>query len=293
MIPDDTLVDDVEAFLSLHAPDWSSKSVQPWPSSGTDNALFLLGNDCVLRLPSRSSAVESLEKELVWLPKLTGLPLAVPKVLFHGQVKAELGFEFGILTWLEGSDATPGAIEDRRLAAGALAHFLSKLRSIPTEGAPLAGPENSNRGVELATLSEKTLASIEVLADEIHADAARRIWEQACLAPFEGQPTWVHGDLKADNMLAKDGQLTAVIDWGLAAVGDPAVDIAAAWTWVEQEARPSFKSASGVDDATWTRARGWALYCSVIALSYYRGRSHETLCAQSRRTLRRLGVRRG
>ncbi|MCR8551033.1 aminoglycoside phosphotransferase family protein [Salipiger sp. P9] len=281
-----------EALLSNYAPDWALKSVEAIESSGTDNALFLLDDDCVLRIPTRPSAVDPLTKELMWLPSLAGLPLEVPKVLFHGRTKSQLGFDFGILTWIKGSVATEDRIDDPIVAAGALGDCLSKLHQKPIDNAPHAGPGNNNRGVDLTELTEKTLASIKVLADEIHANDARDLWRQACSMPFRDSPVWVHGDLKADNMLAQDGRLTAVIDWGLSAVGDPAVDIAAAWTWVAPEARAVFQSASGADDASWKRAQGWALYCATIALSFYRGRSHETLCDQSRRTLQMLGLQR-
>ncbi|RMA41866.1 aminoglycoside phosphotransferase family protein [Rhodophyticola porphyridii] len=281
-----------EALLSTYASGWAHKTVQAIKSSGTDNALFLLDDDCVLRIPIRPSAVELLTKELVWLPSFAGLPLEVPKVLFHSQTKSQLGFDFGILTWLEGSVASEDRIDDPIAAAGALGSFLCKLHQKPIKNAPHAGPGNNNRGIDLAELTEKTLSSIEVLADEIHADEARDLWQHACSMPFRGRPVWTHGDLKADNMLAQDGQLAAVIDWGLSAVGDPAVDIAAAWTWVSPEARAVFQSASGADDASWKRAQGWALYCATIALSFFRGRSHEVLCNQSRRTLQMLGLRR-
>ena len=285
-------VGDAEALLCGYASDWAHKTVQAIESGGTDNALFLLDDDCVLRIPIRPSAVAPLTKELMWLPSLAGLPLEVPTVLFHGQTKSQLGFDFGILTWLEGSNASEDRIDDPVVAAGALGSFLSELHQKPIENAPHAGAGNNNRGVDLTELTDKTLSSIEVLADEIYADDARDLWQQACSMPFRGRPVWVHGDLKADNMLTRGGQLTAVIDWGLSAVGDPAVDISAAWTWVSPEARAEFQFASGADDASWKRAQGWALYCATIALSFYRDRSHEALCEQSRRTLQRLGLRR-
>lgn len=285
-------IEDITALLSTYAPDWALDSVRPVSSTGTDNALFMLGDDHVLRIPGRKPAVKLLRKELLYLPRLAGLLLAVPKVLFHGQTQNELGFDFGVLEWLKGSVATPDQIDDPAQAACDLANFLAALRNVPTDGAPVAGPENGNRGAELAGLTNKTLASIEVLADEIHANAARDLWRQACSTPFKGPLVWVHGDLKADNMLARNGHLTSAIDWGLAAAGDPAVDLAAAWTWIEPDARKVFQTACDQDDATWNRAQGWALYSAVIALSYYRNRSHETLCAQSRRTLQMLGLRR-
>ena len=281
---------DVRALLALHAPEWGIKRIEKVASAGTDNALFRLDDNCLLRIPSRPSAVEPLRKELIWLPKFTGLSLSVPQVLLQSQTHNELGFDFGIYAWLDGEEAFPDRIDDLTQASKSLATFLTTLRKMPTDGAPLAGPHNNNRGIVLSELTDKTMTSIETLSDEINAEAARAIWEAACSNPFDAQPTWVHGDLKSDNMLAKGGRLSAVIDWGLSAVGDPAVDLATAWTWVTPENRAAFQNECNVSQTDWNRAKGWAVYCAVIALSYYRGRSHDALCKQSRQTLQNLGL---
>jgi len=81
---------------------------------------------------------------------------------------------------------------------------------------------------------------------------------------------WLHGDLQAGNLLAVDGRLSAVIDFGCLGVGDPACDVAAAWTYLSADSRNAFRAALPVDDATWARARGWALSVGLIALPYYR-----------------------
>ena len=47
-------------------------------------------------------------------------------------------------------------------------------------------------------------------------------------------PSVIHGDLGAEHMLVRDGRLAAVIDWGDAAVGDPALD----YSWLVHELVP-------------------------------------------------------
>ncbi|MBD8893227.1 aminoglycoside phosphotransferase family protein [Roseibium litorale] len=283
-------LDSAKALLARFAASWASLPIREVISSGTDNALFLLGDESVLRIPKRESAAILLEKELAWLPRLQALPLAVPKVLFHGKAKQETGFDFGIFKWEPGGIATPDQIADTDQAAEGLGRFLTGLHKVDTDGAPVAGQANHMRGVSLPALTKNVIAGIEVLADEINAPEARRIWEEACAAAPAQRAVWLHGDLKADNMLASGGALTAIIDWGLAAVGDPAVDYAAAWSWVAPQSRGIFRVSCGLSEDDWSRARGWALHNAVIALSYYRGRSHEALCEQSRLTLRRLGL---
>ena len=283
-------IDQARELLSLHAADWAHLPVREVVSTGTDNALFLLGEDHVLRIAKRAEAVSLLAKELTWLPRFGDLPLAVPEVVFRGDIREEHGCEFGILRWLKGEIASPDRISDRREAAIALADFLLALHEVGTDRAPLASPRTGNRGVALATLSQKVSGCIGILSDEIAADRARAMWSCACSALANVRPVWIHGDLKADNLIVRDGQLSGVIDWGLSAVGDPAADYAVAWSWIDPAERELFRERCRIDADTWNRARGWALYGAVIALGFYRGRSHEPLCALSRRTLDRLGL---
>lgn len=280
----------VQDILNKHAPKWASLSVRAINSSGTDNTLFLLGDDHVLRLPKHEDTARFLVKELDWLPKLSGLPLKVPELEFRSKTSGMVEFEFGIFKWIRGNVARRNAISDPCEAALALSDFLIELHKVDTDNAPPAGEQNNNRGIALRRLSKVVASSIAILADEIDADAAKGLWEQACSAAGPQQFVWLHGDLKADNLIAENGALTGVVDWGLSAVGDPAVDFAAAWSWVEPSSREAFRERGQISESDWQRSKGWALYCSVIALSFYRGRSHEALCDQSRLTLGRLGL---
>ncbi len=292
MIPDELSFDEtfIRGLLSEQAPQWAGLPIRPVPSSGTDNALYRLGDDLVLRIPRRPSAIRLLRKELDWLPRLAGLPLAIPHVHFRGLAPVDDGCPFGVFDWIDGDIATPDAITDPTAAALALAGFLKALHRVNTIGAPPAGEENHHRGVALGSLSPLTMAAIDTLSDEMDGKAAHALWRAACHAPQSGPPVWLHGDLKADNLVARNGTLRAVIDWGLCGIGDPAADYAAAWSWIDPTARETFRRACDVSDADWLRASGWALYGAVIALSYYRGGLNEPLCQQSRLTLARLGM---
>jgi aminoglycoside phosphotransferase (APT) family kinase protein len=75
---------------------------------------------------------------------------------------------------------------------------------------------------------------------------------------------WLHGDVGPGNLLARSGRLTAVIDFGNLAVGDPACDLAIAWSWFDSSARDAFRSTLAIDDSTWLRARAWGLWKALI-----------------------------
>ncbi len=293
MHQDDLPVTDalVRALLATHTPQWADEPLHRVESSGTDNALYRIGEGLVLRIPRRESAALLVSKELDWLPRLGELPLAIPKLRYRGRIDLEADCEFGIFDWMEGRIATPENVADVNAAAISLAAFLKALHRKSTIDAPVAGPLNHLRGIPLSEMSGRAIAAIEIVADEIDASAALALWENALLQRSDASPVWLHGDLKADNLLAVDGKLSGVIDWGLSAVGDPAADYAAAWSWVHPSAREGFRDALDLGEGDWLRGKAWALYGAVIALSYYRGGKNEPLCEQCRLTLSRLDLR--
>ena len=98
------------------------------------------------------------------------------------------------------------------------------------------------------------------------AAAATAVWEAALKATWRGPAVWLHGDVAATNLLVKDGRLNAVIDFGCSGVGDPACDLTIAWTFFDGQNREAFRNAVQLDQATWARARGWALWKALITL---------------------------
>ncbi|MBJ7532540.1 phosphotransferase, partial [Rhodomicrobium vannielii ATCC 17100] len=73
----------------------------------------------------------------------------------------------------------------------------------------------------------------------------------------------------------KDGRLSAVIDFGSSGVGDPSSDLVLAWNVLDTESRAVFRRALDLDDATWQRGRGWALWKALITLEAQRGRNEQ------------------
>jgi aminoglycoside phosphotransferase (APT) family kinase protein len=82
---------------------------------------------------------------------------------------------------------------------------------------------------------------------------------------------WFHGDVASGNLLVDGhGDLSAVIDFGTSGVGDPACDTVVGWTLFRGRARDRFRDALGLDDDTWDRGRGWALWKAVITIMWHR-----------------------
>ena len=93
---------------------------------------------------------------------------------------------------------------------------------------------------------------------------------------------WFHGDVAVGNLLVRDGRLAAVIDFGTCGVGDPACDLVIAWTFLDAPARRVFRREVDLDEDTWARARGWALWKALLGL---RG---DPSSAANRRTVERV-----
>jgi aminoglycoside phosphotransferase (APT) family kinase protein len=291
----DTGEDVARRLLEAQFPQWAALPIQPVASAGTDNTLYRLGEDLVMRLPRIHWAAGQAEKEVRWLPALAPhLPLAIPVPLALGAPGEGYPFGWSICPWFEGENATLNRIANPLQAAADLARFVTALQRIDAEGGPPPGQDNSFRGVPLADRDAHTRAAIAEVRDLFDARALTAAWEAALHAPvWHGPPAWIHGDLQSGNLLARQGRLSAVIDFGCLGVGDPACDLMVAWNLLPSAARETFRAALAVDEAAWARGRGWALSVGLIALPYYR-RSNPTLAGIARYAIEQvLGERDG
>ena len=262
----------VRRLITGQFPRWADLPITPVPSAGTDNALYRLGDDLVVRMPRIHWATGQIEMERRWLPYLAPhLPLAIPEPLAVGAPAEGFPWNWSVYGWLDGENATLDSLADPDEAARDLARFVRALRSVDPTGGPQPPPGTFGRGVPLADRDAGTREAIAACEGLIDTRAATAAWEAALAAPvWQGPPVWLHGDLQSGNLLARKGRLTAVIDFGAMTVGDPATDLMVAWNLFTADARAAFREAIAVDDATWARGRGWALSPAVVALPYYR-----------------------
>jgi aminoglycoside phosphotransferase (APT) family kinase protein len=278
----------VRRLLAAQFPQWANLPLAPVSSAGTDNALYHLGDDMAARLPRIDWAVGQAEKEARWLPRLAPhLPLAIPEQLAMGEPGAGYPWPWAIYRWLPGEAATLARLNDPCQAAGQLARFVAALWRIDATDGPPAAKQNL-RGAPLALRDERTRAAIAALSDVIDARKATAVWEAALEAPdWTGEPVWFHGDLLSGNVLVDQGRLSAVIDFGGLAVGDPACDLMIAWSLFSGASREAFRVETAVDEATWLRGRGCALSQAVIFIPYY-WRSNPIGVKNARRALAEL-----
>jgi aminoglycoside phosphotransferase (APT) family kinase protein len=274
----------VRRLLAGQFAEWAALPIERVRSSGTDNALYRLGDELVVRLPRIDWAVGGLDHAHEWLPRLAPLlPVAVPVPLAKGIPAEGYPWPWSVYGWLDGENPAVGRIADPDSLARDLARLVEALHRIDPVGGPPAG-----RGVPLAMRDEPTRAALAGLRGTIDTGAAVIAWEAALRTPaWPGPAVWVHGDLSPGNLLLQGGRLTAVIDFGGVGVGDPACDLIVAWNLLPADARRVLRTELGVDDATWGRGRGWALSIALIQLPYYKDTNRE-LAANARHVIREV-----
>jgi aminoglycoside phosphotransferase (APT) family kinase protein len=288
MHPGMYLIDEdlVRRLVAGQFPQWAGLAVARFPSGGTVNGMYRLGDDMVVRLPLVQGGADDVSLEQEWLPRLAPhLPTPVPEVRGFGEPGEGYPWPWSVYRWLAGENPEAGALSEPVLLAEDLAEFVAAMRSITLPGAPQA-----HRGGPVASLDAETRAAIEELRampqEGVDCDAATDVWEEALRAPgWNGPPVWLHADLMPGNLLVDGGRLTSVIDFGCVGVGDLACDLFPAWNLLPANARQVFREALSVDDATWTRGRGRTLSQALIALPYYR-KTNPAMARNARHVIR-------
>jgi aminoglycoside phosphotransferase (APT) family kinase protein len=268
--------DDIDAALarrliSRQFPQWADLPVSPVALDGWDNRTFRLGAELSIRLPTGEWYAKQVEKEQRWLPAL-----ACPRWRRSCRCRSRR-------RWREASRAPTSRTRGRSMAGWTAGRPQACRWARPwsspapwarscarsgadATGAPPPGEHNFFRGGPLATYEAETHEAIAALGAEIPREAVERVWDEAMSTTWDRDPVWIHGDVAVGNLLLRDGRLSAVIDFGCSGVGDPACDMVIAWTFLSGEARDRFRAELGVDDATWSRGRGWCLWKALITL---------------------------
>ncbi|MFL5354114.1 phosphotransferase [Archangium sp.] len=267
-------------------PELAPATLEPL-GTGWDNAAYTVNGRWVFRFPRRQIARGLLENEARILPRLAPhLPLRIPEPVWHGRAEGAYPYPFAGYALLPGDTAcavtwTP---EERLRNAPVLGSFLAALHGLPVDGETRArGPGDELGRADLhkrAPMILERLAKLE--AEGVAVDgAAVRAWVSGLkdTPPWKGSTCWVHGDLYARHLLVDARHtVTGVLDWGDVHLGDPAVDLCIAFTFLPPEARATFREAYGdIDEATWARARFRAFHYGVALLLYGRSEGDESI----------------
>jgi aminoglycoside phosphotransferase (APT) family kinase protein len=261
-----------EQFPQLGAP-----SLTPL-GEGWDNAAFLVSGAWVFRFPRRAIAAELIEKEARILPLIAPqLPLPVPVPVFVARATAVYPSPFSGYAMLPGTPLSRTRLreDDDAACATSLGAFLHALHAIDARSLVAAGLPGDKIGrLDHARMRPKFVERLGVL------QAAGLVREAAALTalldrvapagPRRDRLVVVHGDLYARHVLVDEHRrASGVIDWGDVHLGDPALDLAIAFSALSAPVRGAFFAAYGpVDPRTLELASYRAIYHSAMVAHY-------------------------
>lgn len=254
-------------FPELHAKDIA------FLGAGNDNTAFLVNDTYVFRFPRKTESIALLQNELFILPKIAAqLPYPVPTPQWIGKPESNYPWFFAGYTMLPGRSACQFNLTDaeRATLAKPLAHFLSKLHAIPvSEEHRMNLPNYTQAKLDPAIVipkCRKNLEHIESLGFHINKRHLDHLLDTFAALPLRQSSSIVHGDLYVRHLvLNNNSQLSSIIDWGDVHIGDPAIDISIALTFLPPEAHQTFKDTYGIlREETWLLAQLRALHLGVV-----------------------------
>ena len=159
----------------------------------------------------RIEQVAAMEYELLKVLYSAGLPVPEPLLLdTSDQLSAAPCL---VMAFVEGTTDVPAGQLNACLEV--MAATLSHLHNLPIEDLP-ALPSRLDPIPEI----------VEYLPDFPESRALRRYLSRDADSTYQDEPVLLHGDFWPGNLLWRDGELVAILDWEDAALGDPLSDVA-------------------------------------------------------------------
>lgn len=193
-------------------------------------------------------------------------------------------WHWSIYEWMDGKSASETSENDLDLeqVSEQLAGFLCELHKVDIYNAPEPGLHNYYRGAHLSIYDDSIRNALKSLQGVVETQKIINLWDKAIDSRWGNKLVWVHGDFAVGNILIRGRKVSAIIDFGCIAIGDPACDLVIAWTFLKGKSREIFKRKMCMDKSTWERARGWALWKSVITLADIKDKSSAESMGQKR-----------
>lgn len=265
----------VRSLLREQRPEWAGLPISS-AGEGTDNRMYRLGDQLLVRLPRTPDNAEAVRKEQTWLPRLAPhLPCRIPEPVHGGTPSSAFPLAWSVYRWIDGDEAGPGSVTDWSAFGADLAATVQSLHAIPLGGATRQGELSWYRGGSLPACDRWISGCFDVCRTikglDLDIGQLQQLWQSALALPEpSGLQVWLHGDLKPSNLLVQQGRLHAVIDFGGLSVGFPDAEHSPLWD-LPPAARRTYWDALSLDDVTWLRARAWAVAVGVSGVSYYWG----------------------
>lgn len=244
---------------------------------GWDNAVFLINDQYTFRFPRRKIALQLLEREKIILPHIhSRLNLQAPKPVFYGKPSKLFPWPFLGSTLVPGQCADKAYLNktERRNAATTIALFLKNLHSFDKEeirslgiGQDILGEFNIRSKINQGLDNLKQIQSLGYTLNYSRLEKVLHSTDTDYRAPKE---TLVHGDFYVRHLIIDANKsITGIIDWGDIHIGDPAIDLSIAHSFLPPEAHQTFRDTYGdISEETWHFARFRAILLLTHLLLY-------------------------
>jgi len=213
---------DLEAYLGTRVI-----SVEPVPEghSGFTYYVQLEGERLILRLPppgARIAGPADVVRQGRIMAALNAAGLPTPAARAISPEPAVDGRPFILMEVVEGAriEQVDASVPSRQLAGSAV-DVLRRLHGLPPERTGIGGEEPVSLEAEMmrwAWLMERAPTELTGRAPALGALLAER-------RPPAGPPALVHGDYHYGNLLFREGRVVAVLDWEIAQLGQPLLDL--------------------------------------------------------------------
>ncbi|HVB14657.1 MAG TPA: phosphotransferase family protein [Candidatus Dormibacteraeota bacterium] len=216
----------IQADLHAHLG-WRIGELRPIPE-GHSGFTYWVDTDhgrAVLRLPppgARIAGPADIPRQSRIMAALAEQGLPVPRLLASSAQPAIDGRPFVLMEEVPGLrvEAVAAQLSPAALAQAALA-VLAQLQAVPLERSGLAQEAPVSVAEEIVyweRLMERAPPELTEAAPRL-----RRLLERS--PPEAAPPVLVHGDFHYGNMLFGDGRVVALLDWEIAQLGQPQLDL--------------------------------------------------------------------
>jgi aminoglycoside phosphotransferase (APT) family kinase protein len=254
-----TPVRDEDSFDIAKVHDWLNKFIDETSlpevfqfRSGASNLTYLLkypNRELVLRRPpvgTKAVSAHDMKREFLIQSRLKPVYDLVPHVIALCEDHSILGSDFYVMDRIHGEifrRDVPETLsrEDISIMATSLVSGLAQLHSVD---ASVLDELNKGSGYVTRQVEGWSKRYRNALTDDVPDGEDVMNWLLAH-KPDDVDSCIIHGDWRIDNMVFDLGQkkLVGVLDWELATVGDPLMDLGSALAyWVDKDDEPMFSS---------------------------------------------------
>ena len=220
--------------------------------SGASNLTYLLSyseRDLVLRKPpvgTKAASAHDMKREYLIQSRLQSVYPLVPKMIALCDDQSIMGSDFYVMERVEGEifrrDIPAGiTAADISVMADSLINGLVQLHAVDSS---ILKELNKGAGYVQRQVEGWSKRYRNALTDDVPAAEKLMAW-LAANQPDDVDSCIIHGDWRIDNVVfdLANARIAGVLDWELATVGDPLMDLGSALAyWVDRDDESAFAS---------------------------------------------------